>query len=109
MSNRTNRLGRIEIGEGETIEHANGQITGVFLSRKHLEKLVENYIPNPIVRTLARNFRKGASNLLTTHYDGTFSYQFNRDYVPTRREYEMARKQLELLEEQPFRMPTSSN
>lgn len=111
MKNQTIEPRRIEMSEGESLECSMGEITGVFLSQQHLEKLIANYIPNPLVRTFSRAFRKGASNLLTTRYDGNFkfSYEFNDMYVPTTREYEMAKKQLELLKEQTNWTPTSLN
>jgi hypothetical protein len=101
MNNQTIEPQRMEMSESESIEYSRGQITGVFLSQQHLEKLIENYIPNPLARTIIRTFRKGTSNLLTTRYAVNFKfiYEFNDIYVPTTREYEMARKQLELLKE----------
>jgi len=63
------------------------------LSDEQLEGIVGNHIPNPISRTYTRLFVGGTHSLLGRNFDG--SYEFNKGYVPTMGEYEIAGKLLE--------------
>lgn len=63
------------------------------LSDEQLEAIVGNHIQNPISRTYTRFCVGGTSSLWGRNFDG--SYEFNKGYVPTGGEYEIAGKLLE--------------